>query len=297
MRNKVCTDDYFKYSDEDFVNIAYQNFGFSDNGLKRRFKYRMTNRNIRKLKDFIGNIHNKKILATSGSGIPLFSLLDESNGIPKFILGFDYSPKQVAYNYFVKNAIISLEYEEFLIFFGYNKKEGRTKWAKSMRKKIITKIPSILHPFIPYDHELTKRDFILKKNSECSFFQNKEDYKKVKKNIQLIKFFVFNLNPFCKESLSNIFKQDFFNFIYLSNVLDWICWHNLVQREDIKQLFRDFKKVSEKSSPIIIDHLAQRITLLSAILAETNNLKKEDYSLYIYNWTMYKILLNNIIKI
>ena len=101
MENKIFANDYLEYSDEDLVNFAYQCFGFSDKGLKRRFKYRMTNRNIRKLKDFIGNIHNKRILATSGSGIPLFSLLDESNGIPKFILGFDYSPKQVAYNYLV----------------------------------------------------------------------------------------------------------------------------------------------------------------------------------------------------
>jgi len=294
MGNKIYTNNYLEYSDEDFVNLTYQCFRFSNKGLKRRFKYRMTNRNIRKLKNFIGNIHNKKILAISGSGIPLFSLLDESNGIPKFIFGFDYSPKQVAYNYLVKNAVINLDYEEFLIFFGYNKKDRRTKWVKLMRKKIIKKIPSILHPFIPYNHELTKRDFILKKNSECSFFQNKEDYKKVKKNIQLIKFFVFNLSPFCKEFLSDIFNKDFFNFIYLSNVLDWICWHNSVQRKDIKHLFHDFKEVSQKDSSVIIDHLTQKITLLSAVLAETNNLKKEDYNLYIYNWTMYKILLNNI---
>ncbi|MFH1233859.1 MAG: hypothetical protein V1649_04410 [Patescibacteria group bacterium] len=294
MGNKVCASDYPEYSDEDFANLTYQCFGFSNKGLKRRFKYRMTNRNIRKLKNFVGNIHNKKILATSGSGIPIFSLLDENNGIPKFIFGFDYSPKQVAYNYLVKNAIINLDYEEFLIFFGYNKKDRRTRWVKLMRKKIITKIPSILHPFVPYDHELTKRDFILKKNSECSFLHNKEYYKKVKKNIQLVKFFVFNLSPFCKESLSDIFNKDFFNFIYLSNVLDWICWHNSVQREDIKRLFHNFKKVSKKNSYIIVDHLTQRITLLSAILAETNNLKKDDYNLYIYDWAMYKILLNNI---
>jgi hypothetical protein len=254
----------------------------------------MTNRNIRKLKDFIGNIHNKRILATSGSGIPLFSLLDESNGIPKFILGFDYSPKQVAYNYLIKNAIINLEYEEFLIFFGYNKNGRRTWWAKLMRRKIITKIPSILRPFVPHNHELTKRDLILKNNSECSFFSNKEDYKKVKKNIQLIKFFVFNLNPFCKESFSDIFKKESFNFIYLSNVLDWICWHNSVQRKDIKRIFHDFKKVSEKESSVIVDHLTQRRTLLSEILIEIDKLKKEDYNLYIYNWAMYKILLNNI---
>ena len=294
MGNKICADDYLKYSDDDFVNLTYQSFGFSNEGLKRRFKYRMTNRNVKKLKDFVGNIHHKKILAVSGSGIPLFSLLDESNGIPRFIFGFDYSPKQVAYNYLVKNAIINLDYEEFLIFFGYNKKDRRTRWVKLTRRKIITKIPNILRPFIPYDHELTKRDFILKKNSECSFFQNKKNYKKVKKNIQLIKFFVFNLNPFCKEPLSDIFNKNFFNFIYLSNVLDWICWHNSVQHKDIKHLFNDFKKISEKDSSVIIDHLIQRITLLSAILAKTNNLRKLSYNLYIYKWAMYKILLNNI---
>ncbi|MDD4476610.1 MAG: hypothetical protein PHY40_00430 [Patescibacteria group bacterium] len=294
MENKVCTNDYLEYSDEDFINLTHQCFGFSNKGLKRRFKYRMTNRNIRRLKDFIGDMHNKRILATSGSGIPLFSLLNESNGIPKFILGFDYSPKQVAYNYLVKNSIINLEYEEFLIFFGYNKNGIRTEWVKLMRRKIITKIPNILRPFVPRNHELTKRDLILKNNSECSFFSDKENYKKVKKNIQLIKFFIFNLNPFCKESLSDIFKKESFNFIYLSNVLDWICWHNSVQHKDIKRLFHDLKKVSEKGSSVIVDHLTQRRTLLSEILTKTDKLKKEDYSLYIYNWAMYKILLNNI---
>lgn len=294
MENKIFANDYLEYSDEDFVNFTHQCFGFSNKGLKRRFKYRMTNRNIRRLKDFIGNIHNKRILATSGSGIPLFSLLNKSNGIPKFILGFDYSPKQVAYNYFVKNAIINLKYDEFLIFFGYNKNSRRIGWVKLMRKKIITKIPSILRPFVPRNHELTKRDLILKNNSECSFFSDKEDYKKVKKNIQLIKFFIFNLNPFCKESLSDIFKKESFNFIYLSNVLDWICWHNSVQYKDIKRLFHNFKEVSEKGSSVIVDHLTQRRTLLSEILTETDKFKKEDYSLYIYNWAMYKILLNNI---
>ena len=244
MENKIFTNNYLEYSDEDFVNFTYQYFGFSDKGIERRFKYRMTNRNIKKFKNFIGNIHDKKILAASGSGIPLFSLLNESNGIPKFIFGFDYSPKQVAYNYLVKNAIINLDHKEFLIFFGYDKKDGRTRWVKLMRKKIIKKIPSILHPFIPYNHELTKRDFILKRNSECSFLDNKEDYKKIKKNIQRIKFFVFYLDPLCKESLSDIFNKDFFNFIYLSNILDWICWHNPIQHKDIKHIFCEFKKIS-----------------------------------------------------
>jgi len=294
MGNKIFANDYLKYSDEDFVNFTHQCFGFSNEGLKRRFKYRMTNGNIKRLEDFIGNIHNKRILAISGSGIPLFSLLNESNGIFKFILGFDYSPKQIAYNYLVKNAIINLEYDEFLIFFSYNKNGRRTKWVKLMRRKIITKIPSILRPFVPRNHELTKRDLILKNNSECPFFSNKEDYKKVKKNIQLIKFFVFNLNPFCKESLSDIFFKKSFNFIYLSNVLDWICWHNSVQRKDIECIFYDFKKVSERESIVIVDHLIQRRTLLSEILTETDKLTKEYYSLYIYNWAMYKILLNNI---
>ncbi|MEA3378350.1 MAG: hypothetical protein U9Q69_01800 [Nanoarchaeota archaeon] len=294
MENKIRTNNYLECSDEDFVNFTHQCFGFSDEGLKRRFKYRMTNRNIIKFKSFIGNIHDKKILAASGSGIPLFSLLNENNGIPKFIFGFDYSPKQVAYNYLIKNAIINLNYEEFLIFFGYNKKGRRTKRVKLMREKIIKKIPSILYTFIPYNHELTKRDFILKRNSKCSFLHSKEDYKKIKKNIQRIKFFVFRLNPFCKKSLSDIFNKDFFDFIYLSNVLDWICWHNNIQRRDIKHMFYDFKKISTKNSPVIIDHLAQRKTLLPAFLDETSNLKKTSYDLYIYNWKMYKILLNNL---
>ena len=163
-----------------------------------------------------------------------------------------------------------------------------------MRKKIIKKIPIILHPFIPYNHELTKRDFILKRNSKCSFLHNKEEYKKIKKNIQRIKFFVFYLNPFCEKSLPDIFNKDFFNFIYLSNVLDWICWHNPVQHKDIKHIFCDFKKVSIKDSSVIIDHLAQRKTLLPAFLDKADNLKRTDYDLYIYNWEMYKILLNNI---
>ena len=134
----------------------------------------------------------------------------------------------------------------------------------------------------------------MKRNSECSFFNNKKNYKKIKKNIQLIKFFVFYLNPFCKKSLSDIFNKDFFSFIYLSNVLDWICWHNTVQHEDIKRIFYEFKKVSVKNSSVIVDHLAQRKTSLPEFLNKTNNLKKASYDLYIYNWEMYKILLNNI---
>ena len=110
----------------------------------------------------------------------------------------------------------------------------------------------------------------------------------------LIKFFVFYLNPFYKKSISNVFGKDFFDFIYLSNILDWICWHNSVQHKDIKHIFREFKKVSVKNSPVIIDHLSQRKTLLPVFLNKTNNFKKASYDLYVYNWEMYKILLKNI---
>lgn len=287
-------DDILAYSDEYFVNLAYKYFGFSDKGLKRRFKYRMTNRNIIEFKNFIGNIEGKRILAASGSAIPLFSLLDESNGVPKFIVGFDYSPKQVAYNYLVKNAIINLDHKGFLTFFGYNQKGKRTKMVKLMRKKIIKDIPSILHPFVPADHELTRRDFILKRNAYCSFFDNKEDYNKIKKNIHLIKFFVFYLDPLCKKSLLCIFNKDFFNFIYLSNILDWVCWHNSVQDKNIKSIFSMLSKISSKNSIITIDHLTQRVTLLSAFLKKVSYVKKISYNLYIYHWDMYKILLNRI---
>lgn len=280
-------------SDEEFVNLSFHLFPITQQGLKRRFKYRMTNRDIGKLNNICGDLRGKKVLAASGSSIPLFSFLSQEKS-PDVIYGFDYSPKQIAYNYLIKYAIRDLSLEDFKDFFGYEVTGARSRKNRKVRRRLIGYIPSSLRKYITYNHELTKRDIKLKACSNCSFFSSEAEYYNIKKNINKIKFFVFNLNTSFEQKLNMLFPDKYFDYAYLSNVLDWICWHNETGKSDIDNILIMLKNIVKDDAIVTVDHLAKRETLLSDYLESSKVTKKSDYNMYTYYWKMYNINLTKI---
>lgn len=277
-------------SDQEFTSLALEKFPPTQQGLARKFKYRMTNRDIEKLHQFCGNFDGKTILAASGSSIPLLSFLSVSNP-PRMIFGFDYSPKQIAYNFFLKYAIQELSFLDFRDFLGLTGKHSRSSQNKAIRRRILKKIPRQLRKYLTYNHELTRRDMKLSGYSHCRFLFEESRFNCVKRNIGRIKFFVFNLNTSFGQELNMLFPDHYFEMVYFSNVLDWICWHNTVSDVDIDSIMNMVRKVLEKDSRLIIDHLAKRKTLLPDYLKHKRVVEKSDYEMYTYYWEMYKIKL------
>lgn len=105
----------------------------------------------------------------SGIFVSLVLLLDGTIGVPKFIAGFDYSPKQVAFNYFLKSCIEELELEEFRDFFGYNEYGVKGLKNKNIRHSTINRIPKELRRYLIYSHQFARRDLKLVKNYDYEF--------------------------------------------------------------------------------------------------------------------------------
>lgn len=250
----------------------------------------MTNRDIEKLNTFCGDLSGKRVLAASGSSIPLLSfLMRKKEESPALIYGFDYSPKQVAYNYFLKSAIKYLNFKEFLDCFGYLGKKTRNNENKLRRRFLISHVPSQLRKYVPRNHELTLRDLKLKTRANCDFFHDKNSYNLVRSNIHKVKYFVFNLNPDFGQNLNQLFPKNYINSIYLSNVLDWICWHNDAGFPDLASIFKMIQQISPSKTTVIIDHLAHRTTLLPSFLTTQDIIQETNYHMYTYYWSVYKL--------
>lgn len=276
--------------DAQLVELAADLFPPTFQGLSRPFKYRMTNRDIGELLTFCGELEGRSVLAVTGSSLPLMSFLSLP-GAPRKLHGFDYSPKQVAYNYLVKAAIKAMSLAEFRDFFGYDRRQPRTDECKATRRALLTEVPEPLRRYVPRQHELTCRDIRLKDCANCLFISDEQSYSRVKANIDRAHFFVFDLNGGLWYDLASMFSDGYFQFVYLSNVLDWICWHRSVSSSDIEGVLAMIGRVTVPGSPCVIDHLAERPTILSRYLQESGAVQTGSYRMYKYIWHMYKLLI------
>jgi len=199
----------------------------------------------------------------------------------------------VAYNYLLKNAIKSLSYSDFCDFFGFNIRHiKRSEKNKKIRASIIKNIPSEIRKYVTFNHELTRRDLVLKSMSPHPFFESEKTFNIAKKNIDRIVFFVYNLNVESGKDLNKLFAANFFDLIYLSNALDWIYWHNSEEKINIRKIIDNIKGVSNKGATLILEHLVSRKTAFSEYLNKVDIDKSIDYVIYKYNWKLNKILIN-----
>ncbi len=277
-------------SDNDFLSYIHLFNSFSFLGRKRRFKYRTTNESMKRLVSFFDLNKNSTMLAVSGSGVQLLEVLSQRYRSPKAIIGFDYSPKQVAYNYLLKAGVICLSFEQFYLYFNNCDKMKNNK-IKNIRKRLLKEIPKKIKRFLPKRHCFTKRDAKLNDLNGIKWLKNKKKYNNLKKNIGKIKFCEYEISHKNKD-FSSILKSGSFDIIYLSNVLDWLCWHN----KDIKdckplvKIIKNLYKISNKRCKIIITNLASRESFVPALIKRVHVNEKDIYKIYKYKWINYKIV-------
>lgn len=294
MKTLLKREDITDIGDETFVKTALAVFGITNEGIARRFKYRVPNINIKIFRDFFGSIRRKGILAVSGSAINLFTLFNnKKTGYPKYIVGFDMSPKQVAYNYFLKSALINLSHDEFLNLFGYHKKILNDKKLFILNRIVLEGVPKVLRSFMPRRYYLTVRDHKLFGNVQFSF--PKQIYSNIQKNVGSAKFMIYNLLPNLRHSPSGLFSSGSFDIFYLSNALDWLCWHHGLTRSGLKRILKTLKAVSAKKAIVICEHLLNRPNFLDKWFSNIALLESKSYTLLKYRWGVYKFFLDDTI--
>ena len=285
LKNKpLSTDEIMRMNDSDFLIAIYKRNHFTLKGRKRRFKYRTTNENVRK---FLAHINVKKndiILSVSSSGVKLFEILSQNKKIPKIIIAFDYSPKQVAYNYLLKSAIQMLSYNEFIQYFWL--REGDDKIKQSIiRKQVLRNMPSQVKNYLPGRHHFIKRDILLNNYNQVSWFTNEKKYNILRKQIDRIKFCEYEMSHY-NLSLSNIFKPNTFDVVYLSNIFDWLCWHNddIKNTRPLKQVYNDICKIAKKGGKIVLCNLQNRKSHVPNFLNSLQIKKNTVHKTYKYLW-------------
>lgn len=285
----------FRFSDDFFFNSALKKFGITDEGLSRRFKYRIPNIKIPALQKFIGTLEGKDVLGVSGSGLTIFNLIDGHCGSPKRIVGFDLSHKQTAYNYFLKNAFMILDREDFLCFFGYPGRIISKYNQKKIQKLIVSRLPKQLSGYLTKHPFLTIRDKKLIKEISCPFIYEGSRFTEIKNHSAGIKFLTFNLNPLFQQQLRDFFSPTSFDIIYLSNALDWLCWHYNLNAQHLKIVFQNLADVSTRNAVIILEHLTTRKSFLSTWLSTVEKSSFQSYNVNKYRWAMYKFYLRAVI--
>jgi len=283
--NRLKIVDILKMNDEEFINDINERSSFIFKGQKRRFKYRTTNECSKKLLNFLSIKRGDSVLAVSSSGVNLFEMLSDEKKIPKIVLGFDYSLKQVAYNLLLKSAIRLLTFKEFNNYFYLNNKN-----KNNIRKKIFIQMPKSLKLVLINQHEFRKRDLFFNSYNNIKWLKEEKKFNCVKKNIEKIKFFHYEISHL-NINLSHLFEKKSFNIIYLSNILDWLCWHN----KDIKNylpilnICRDANKILKRGGNISGVNLVNRGSYVVDLLNRVKVLEKENYRIFKYNWLNYKI--------
>lgn len=274
-------------NDEEFIDNVYKRNNFTFRGRNRRFKYRTTNELIDKLSNYLDVRKDLNILSISGSGIQLFETLSESSKIPNIILAFDYSPKQVAYNYLLKVAIKTLSFEDFKAYFGLSEpKIDRIL----IRKKLINMIPRQFRTFLPVKHEFNKRDLLLNSVNNATFLKTKSKFGIIKENIERIKFFEYEIHH-KNLRFSKIFEKGSFDRVYLSNVPDWLCWHNkdIINCKPLLGIYRDIKNIIKDEGFIVLSNLLSRASHVPAFLSKVNIIHQQKNQIYKYSWLNCKI--------
>lgn len=280
-------DQILKMDDSEFITRAIKINNFTLKGKQRRFKYRTTNEKTDQLIDYLTIKEGQVLLAISSSGMQLFEIL-ANKATPKLILGFDYSLKQVAYNYLLKNAINQLSFKDFRIYFGIDR--GRCINRKKIKADLIRKVPRQFKEHLPREHAFGKRDLVLNKYNTLKWIHNSHDFILVKKNLSKIKFFKFEISH-RNTNLHKIFKRKMFDRVYLSNVLDWICWHNtdVVDIKPLKYIYKDIISVVRKGGYIVITNLSTRESFVPEFTKILKIREKKMISIHKYKWLNYKI--------
>lgn len=279
-----------------FLNDTLSAFGVTKEGAHRRFKYRMTNSNIPIVRSLMGDLSGKSILAVSGSSVNLFSMLDGGIGTPKRVVGFDMSPKQIAYNCLVRGAFRDLSWKEFLNYFGYTSRSSRSYDDTKVRAKLVSTVHPTLRSYLPYRHSLTVRDKKIATLVGCSFVSNEQAFMRIKQNVNLVRFFIFNLNPLLPQNLAEVFPHRLFNYLYLSNVLDWLCWHYPMSARLLHSTFVGLSRVCAPSTQVLTEHLVTRPTILDGWLKRVAGVRSQDYHIYRYAWRVDSFSLNSVVK-
>lgn len=279
---------YQEFTDQEFIDFSLSKIPMTTQGLERNMKYRMDNIDFKEFHLFAGNLSDKKVLSNACASFLLFDLYSKGNG-PEEIYAFDYNPKQTAYNYLVKLGFENLSFDEFVDFLGLEtKSKVRSRENKRIRKELVSLMPKQLRQFLPRNHELTKRDLVLYDATNAKLTRKK--FENIKPNAYKVRFFVYNLNPLIGQKFSDIFPEDYFDFIYTSNVLDWICWHNNMDYVNIEKIFANLTSVLKIGGDIVVDHLVSRETILPNYIERKKDhiVEQRDYNAYKYWWRMYK---------
>lgn len=274
-------------SDEGFVSSVYNRINFTFRGRTRRFKYRTTNELVDDLVNYLDVHKDQNILSISGSGIQLFEILTASGKMPNIILAFDYSPKQVAYNYLLKAGIKALSFDEFRSYFGL----ARPTASKILiRKALINMVPEQFRKYLPKRHEFNKRDLLLNSFNKATFLKVRRKFDILKENIERIKFFEYEIHH-KNLSFSELFEKNSFDIVYLSNVPDWLCWHNedIINSEPLIDIFDDIKNIVKKDGYIVLSNLLSRKSHVPDFVAKMRILHHKKNQIYKYSWSNYKI--------
>lgn len=228
------------------------------------------------------------VLSVSSSGVKLFELLAQDKKIPKVIIAFDYSPKQVAYNYLLKSAIATLSYKEFTRYFRL--RVGDADQSEN-RKNLISKIPPQVKKYLPRRHHFTKRDMLLNECNEISWFKNEKKYYILRKRVGRIKFCEYEVSHH-NATLSRIFRPHSFNVVYLSNILDWLCWHNrdIQNIFPLESIYNDIRKILKKGGKIVLCNLKNRESFVPDFLNKLHIKQDITHQTYKYLWRNVTIL-------
>jgi hypothetical protein len=282
--------DILTMDDNEFIkNVSARN-NFSFRGKKRRFKYRTTNELVDELIHYLDVRKKQNILSVAGSGIQLFEMLTKPNKMPRIIIAFDYSPKQIAYNYLLKAGIKNLDFKTFRAYFGISK--GKINNIK-IRKNIIGMVPERYRMHLPLRHKFNKRDLLLNSFNNASFFTEERKFSTLKKNIERIKFFEYEVH-YKNLCLSSIFTPNSFDRVYLSNILDWLCWHNkeILGYKPLMAIYGDIKKIVRKNGFIFLSNLLTRESRVPDFLLKMKVIQRKKYRIYKYLWQNCKVACN-----
>lgn len=269
-------------NDSDFLTAVHNRNHFTLKGEKRRFKYRTTNENVVKFLDHMNVKNHDVVLSVSSSGVKLFEILSQDKKIPKAIIAFDYSPKQVAYNYLLKTAIRMLSYKEFTYYFGLKKNKIE---RVIIRKRLMCNIPFQVKNYLPRRHNFTKRDILLNKYNQVSWFKNDKKYNILKGRLNKIKFCEYEVSHH-NLALSSIFQPHTFDIVYLSNILDWLCWHNWDVKNTLplKRVYNDIHKIVKKGGKIVLCNLKSRESCVPNFLDDLQIKQDTTHQTYKYLW-------------
>jgi SAM-dependent methyltransferase len=288
QQDSNSVEDIIKMSDNNFIDWLSNKNSFNLNGNSRRFKYRTSNENIASLIDVINIKNDQVVLSVSGSGVQVFEMISDSNNMPRMILSFDYSPKQVAYNYLLKSAVSLMSFEEFQTYFGINSNANIN--LKVIRSKILKLIPYQFRSYLLKNHNFGKRDISINEYNHLKWIFERDKYNTIKENIDRVKFFKFEVSHH-NANLFNIFGKSFFDVVYLSNVLDWVSWHNkdISDEKPIEKIFNDIKSILKKDGYVVLSHLTTRESFVEDFIAKINVKPYNNDNIYKYKWLTYKI--------